>query len=81
MGIILKDIITVLYDDFETLDVFGPVEVLGTLADRFHVVFTSGNGGIVRSSQNVPVLTVPFGEPDAQKYILLIPGGPVPGVS
>ena len=74
-GIILKDIITVLYDDFETLDVFGPVEVLGTLADRFNMVFTSLNGGIVTSSQKVPVPTVPFGNPDAGSYVLLIPGG------
>ena len=64
----MKDVITVLYDDFETLDVFGPVEVLGTLPDRFNTVFTSLNGGIIKSSQNVPVLTVPFEEPDA-RYI------------
>jgi transcriptional regulator GlxA family with amidase domain len=71
----MKDVITVLYDDFETLDVFGPVEVLGTLADQFNTVFTSLNGGIVRSTQNVPVLTVPFEELDTREYILLIPGG------
>lgn len=74
-GTTMKDVITVLYDDFETLDVFGPVEVLGTLPDRFNTVFTSLNGGIIKSSQNVPVLTVPFEEPDARTYILLIPGG------
>jgi transcriptional regulator GlxA family with amidase domain len=70
-----KDVITVLYDDFETLDVFGPVEVLGTLADRFNIIFTSQNGAIITSTQKVPVSTIPFGVPDARSYVLLIPGG------
>ena len=69
------DVITVLYDEFETLDVFGPVEVLGTLGEQFNIVFTSLDGGIVRSSQNVPVFTCSFAELDSKKYILLIPGG------
>jgi transcriptional regulator GlxA family with amidase domain len=72
---IMKDVITVLYDDFETLDVFGPVEILGTLADRFNLVFASRNGGIVTSSQKVPVPTVPFGDLDSRGCVLLIPGG------
>ena len=49
--------------------------MLGTLADRFNIVFTSQNGGMVTSSQMVPVFTVPFGNLDFRNYILLIPGG------
>ncbi len=58
----MRDHVTIPYDDFETLDVFGPVEVLGRLAERFRPVFYSLNGGTVTSSQNVPVVTQPFSE-------------------
>jgi putative intracellular protease/amidase len=71
----MKDIATVLFNDFETLDVFGPVEVLGRLKDNFTVHFFSENGGIITSSQNVPIVTRPFSEFNSSNYILLIPGG------
>lgn len=71
----MKTIIVILYNDFETLDVFGPVEVLGTLADRFNIIHASQNGGIVRSTQKVPVPTVPFEDLDTKGSVLLIPGG------
>lgn len=68
----------ILFDDFETLDVFGPVEVIGTLKkflkEFYEIEFFSEKGGIVRSGQNVRVDTLPIsdiGEAD----ILLIPGG------
>ena len=71
----MKEIITVLYNDFETLDAFGPVEVLGTLSDQYAIRFASQAGGVVVSSQKVPVLTVPFAECTAKNAVLLIPGG------
>jgi putative intracellular protease/amidase len=71
----MKDVITVLYEDFETLDLFGPVEVLGTLADRFNIIFASRNGGLVQSSQKVQVMTQSFEGLDTHNYILRIPGG------
>lgn len=71
----MLDVITILFDDFETLDVFGPVEVLGRLKEDFNIHFYSLNGGIIKSSQNVPVLTKPLQELDSENYILLIPGG------
>ena len=71
----MKDVITVLYEDFETLDAFGPVEVIGAIADRFNMIFASRSGGLVQSSQKVPVMTRPFDELNTQNYILLVPGG------
>jgi len=71
----MRDVVTILYDDFETLDVFGPIEVLGRVPDQFNPLFYSMDGGIIRSSQNVPVMTRPLSEMKSTNYILFIPGG------
>jgi putative intracellular protease/amidase len=64
-----------LFDKFETLDVFGPVEILGRLPDIFKLNFISPNGGLIESSQNVRVDTnLYISENDIEK-ILLVPGG------
>lgn len=62
-----------LFPDFESLDVFGPVEVLGHMQDA-SLHFVSVSGGIVRGRQNGRIVTEPLGEAD-QTGILLIPGG------
>ena len=64
----------ILFDDFETLDAFGPVEVIGSLRDLYELGYYSLNGGIVESSQKVKVLTLPFSDIDTSG-VLLIPGG------
>jgi transcriptional regulator GlxA family with amidase domain len=71
----MYEVVTILYANFETLDVFGPVEVLGRLKKDFNIDFYSINGGIIRSSQGVPILTESFPKLDVENYILLIPGG------
>lgn len=63
----------VLFDGFEPLDVFGPVEVLGDLEDcELH--YYSLTGGSVGCRQNCRIETSPFAEIPAHG-ILLIPGG------
>ena len=64
----------ILFDGFETLDAFGPVEVIGRLADDYTLAYHSGNGGIVKSSQQIPIDTLPFINMDTSG-VLLIPGG------
>lgn len=64
----------ILFDDFETLDVFGPVEVIGKLENMYKIEFYSEKGGIVRSRQNVKVETLPISKMN-KKGIVLIPGG------
>lgn len=68
-------ILTVLFPDFETLDVFGPIEVFGRLGAHFNPVFVSQHGGLITSAQQVPVPTTAFAEITAHDYILLVPGG------
>lgn len=71
----MKTVNSVLYHGFETLDVFGPVEIMGRLKDHFHVRFYSREGGIIHSSQNVPVMTEAFEDLNPENNILFIPGG------
>lgn len=63
-----------LFDKFETLDVFGPVEILGRLPDIFKMNFISPNGGLVESSQNVRVDTNLYTSENDIEKILLVPG-------
>ena len=70
----MKNIGILLFENFETLDVFGPVEILGRLKDMYQIEFYSLNGGIIKSTQNVKIVTQKL--TDAQKFdIFLIPGG------
>jgi transcriptional regulator GlxA family with amidase domain len=71
----MRDVIAILYNDFETLDVFGPIEVLGRLPEQFNPLFYSLAGGIITSSQKVPVMTRPLSELKSTGFILFIPGG------
>jgi len=62
----------VLFDGFETLDAFGPVEVIGRI--DANIEFYSQNGGLVKSAQGVRVDTRPLGRLK-DPGILFIPGG------
>ena len=64
-----------LFEDFETLDVFGPVEILGRLKDKFQISFYSFSGGLVINSHGVSILTENIDEIKNGVDIFLIPGG------
>ncbi len=51
------NVIVLLFDDFETLDVFGPVEILGRLKDFYAIRFYSLPGGLIKNSHGVSILT------------------------
>lgn len=67
------DVNMLLFPDFETLDAFGPVEVLGHISE-YTLHYCSMAGGTVRSRQNVRIVTEPIEQVD-ESGILLIPGG------
>ena len=52
-----------LFEDFEILDAFGPVEVFH-YADGMEVGFYSSEGGIVKSVQGPRVVTEPIASAD-----------------
>jgi len=65
----------ILFDNFETLDVFGPVEILGRLPDYFTIDYYSLDGGTQTSTQGVSISTQKLSATDNEFEILLIPGG------
>jgi putative intracellular protease/amidase len=69
-------LIVLLFKDFETLDVFGPVHLLGKMKNAFDIYFVSQNGGITVSSQQVHIVT--FDSKTFKKsndYVFVVPGG------
>lgn len=72
----MKAVSVLLFPDFETLDVFGPVEILGRLKDRFKVNFYSEAGGMISNEHGVSIATFPLESLlEEGTYIFLIPGG------
>ncbi|QLY82284.1 DJ-1/PfpI family protein [Clostridium intestinale] len=65
----------VLFNDFETLDVFGPVEIFGCVKEEIEMNFISMDSGIITSSQGVKIQTDKYEYSPKYKEILFIPGG------
>lgn len=72
-GCISMNVNILLFPDFETLDAFGPVEVLGRI-EQYRLRYVSITGGVIVSRQGIQVLTENINNIDASG-ILLIPGG------
>ena len=64
-----------LFDDFETLDVFGPVEIFGRLKDHYRISFLSETGGLVKNNHGVAVQSEKINSLKIDYDIFLIPGG------
>jgi transcriptional regulator GlxA family with amidase domain len=64
----------VLFDRFETLDVFGPVQMWGRLPD-YEVVMISEHGAPVKSSQGITINVSYSFTTAPQVEIIMIPGG------
>jgi len=64
-----------LFDNFETLDVFGPVEIIGRLKDFYTITFYSLSGGLIKNSHGVSILTEKLESENNQLDIFIIPGG------
>lgn len=69
------NITIILFDNFETLDVFGPVEIFGRLPEHFSIAYYSLDGGIKTSTQGVEINTGKLTQKAENTDILLIPGG------
>lgn len=71
----MKKVAVLLFDDFETLDVFGPVEIFGRLKDHYQITFLSEQGGLVRNYHRVAVQSEKIDEAKSDYDVFLIPGG------
>ena len=70
------DGVVFLFDDFETLDAFGPVEVLGGPRGKWNLLFWSIRGGTIRSRHGAVIHTDPIPPARRDLDFVLIPGGP-----
>lgn len=71
----MTQVAVLLFDDFETLDVFGPVEIFGVLKTDYQVSFYSAFGGLVKNNHGVAVDSLPLHNINEGVDIFLIPGG------
>ena len=70
-----RSIGVVLFDQFELLDVFGPLEMFGLLQDHFVLYLVTEKGGEVASGQG-PRSIADHSFADGHRYdILFVPGG------
>lgn len=69
------DVAILLFEEFETLDVFGPVEILGRMKDDYTIRFYSMAGGNISNSHGVTLFTRALDEVRKGTDIFLIPGG------
>ena len=65
----------IMFDDYETLDVFGPAEIFGRLTDRYSLKFYSLDGGVISNRHGVPIMTERLDTLKKGSEIILIPGG------
>jgi putative intracellular protease/amidase len=69
------NVAVLLFEDFETLDVFGPVEILGRLKQNYRVSFYSILGGLVNNNHGVSIQTNNIDDLKGGTDIFLVPGG------
>jgi transcriptional regulator GlxA family with amidase domain len=68
-------IAVVLFQDFELLDVFGPLEMFGLLHQNFELCLVAEDGDTVASRQGPRSVVDQVFADDRQYDILLVPGG------
>ena len=71
----MQTLTALVFDDFETLDLFGPIEIFGSLPEYFRIQFASIKGGIVYNHHGVALQTIALAELEYQTHILLVVGG------
>ncbi|WP_367104038.1 DJ-1/PfpI family protein [uncultured Psychrobacter sp.] len=71
----MQTITALVFENFETLDLFGPVEMFGSLPEHYQIQFASMAGGIIRSKHGVAMQTTAVAELKHPTVILLIVGG------
>lgn len=71
----MQTITALVFEDYETLDLFGPVEMFGNLPEHYQIQFASITGGIIHSKHGFAMQTVAVADLEYPTNILLIVGG------
>lgn len=69
------EIAIIMFEDYETLDVFGPAEIFGRLVDKYTLKFYSLEGGVITNRHGVPIMTEKLETIKDSPKILFVPGG------
>lgn len=75
MELMPRSVGVVLFDGFELLDVFGPVELLSRLPEEYPITYVAPQAGPVRSSQGAEVVATASFTDAATPDIVMAPGG------
>lgn len=70
-----RSVAIVLFDGFEVLDVFGPVELFSRLPDAFALSYVAAQAGRVRSGQGIEVIASESFDAASTPDIVMVPGG------
>ncbi len=76
---VVYDVSMVLFEGFELLDVFGPVELLARLPEEYRIIYVAPDTGPVRSSQGAEIV-VPVSLKDAAHSDIVFMPGPRPTI-
>ncbi|MBO1531437.1 DJ-1/PfpI family protein [Psychrobacter sp. F1192] len=71
----MQTLTALIFDNFETLDLFGPIEMFGSLPKHFRIQLVSMTGGIIHNHHGVSLHTSAVTELEHQTDILLVVGG------
>ncbi len=71
----MQTLTALVFNNFETLDLFGPTEMFGCLPKHFRIQYASITGGIIHNHHGVALQTIAVAELAHQTDILLIVGG------
>lgn len=71
----VMEIAFIMFEDYETLDVFGPAEIFGRLTDLYSLKFYSLEGGVISNRHGVPIMTEKLENISESPKMILIPGG------
>lgn len=71
----MKTLGILLFPGFETLDVFGPLEMFGKIPDKIKILLISENGQLVESAQGQSVMCDFDLKHAPHLDLLLVPGG------
>jgi putative intracellular protease/amidase len=69
------NIAVLLFEDFETLDAFGPVEIFGRLTDLYSIRCYSLAGGPITNQHGISINTNPIDNITSEVEVFIIPGG------
>lgn len=71
----MQTLTALVFDDFETLDLFGPIEMFGSLPESYRIQFASLMGGDIRSKHGVVMQTLAVTNLIDKTDVLLVVGG------